>query len=238
MHRNTLKSFLFLILFTTLAYAGESELVRQARSMLAANPNDVGTMVKAGQILYREGLHAEAVTLWQDVMKLKPAMADPHFFVGKAHFDSTHTEDAIVEFKKAIELKSDYAEAHYHLGIAYAELGDTDNAILEYKETVRINPSFPEVNDDLGRALLNKGRTDEAVLAYKEAIRIQPDNAGAHFGLGTALKAQGRYDEAVNSFYDFIRHTPTKDNEEELERANQMIDQARKQKEKAKLIED
>ncbi len=68
------------------AWAADSQIVKDARVLLASNPNDDRTLLKVAEVFYKEGLHNEAVTLWGDLMKLKPQIPEPHYFMGKAQF--------------------------------------------------------------------------------------------------------------------------------------------------------
>jgi len=226
-----------MLLVTSLALAGESVLVKQAKKMLADNPGDAQIMNKAAQILYKEGLHSDAVSVWQEVMKIKPSMAEPHYFVGMAYFDRVQTDAAMAKLQEAIALKPDYAEAHYQLGAVHQELHDRDNAIREYQEAVRINPYLLEVHDSLGRALLDAGRTEEAIKAFKEEIRLQPNVAETYLNLSSALSDHEDYDQAIQALETYIRYLPARDSQEETVSANQLIVEIRKKKE-AKEKED
>ena len=222
--------FAIFLFSAPLAGAGESELVKQAKKMLIAYPRDTQVMNKAAQILYKEGLHDEAVMVWRETLKIKPTMAEPHYFIGLAHFDRVQNDEAVTEFQKAIMLNPNYAEAHYQLGTTYHELKDMDGAIREYREATRINPYLLEVHDSLGRVLLDTGRTDEAIMAFRAEIRLQPNVAETYFNLGGALKDKQDYDDAIQALETFIRYLPARDSEEEIAQANQMIADIRKKK--------
>ncbi|GEM_PF-6185538 len=217
-------------LICPISLAGESQLAREARRMLAENPDDTRTMNKAAKSLYKEGLHDEAVAVWRAMMKLRPAMAEPHFRVGLAYFDRVQNEQAVAEFRKAVELDPAYAEAHYHLGTAYHELDDAEGAIREYRAAIDHDPALPEANDSLGRVLLDKGRATEAVQAFRAELRLQPKAAPVYFNLGCALKETGDYDEAIRAFEDSIRYTSARDGQEEIEQALSMILETRSKK--------
>ncbi len=150
----------------------------------------------------------EAVTQFQEAIRLTPGFADAHYNLGTALLKKDQIDDAISQFQEAIRLKPNYADAHYNLGTALVRKGQMDEAISQYQEAIRLTPDYADAHTALGIALGMKGQTDEAINQFQEAIRLKPDYAEAHNNLGIALGMKGQIDEAISQYRKAIRLKP------------------------------
>jgi len=176
------------------------------RATIARNPACWMAQVNLGNILYQANRIPEAMDLFNQAMRIKPAVA--HYSLGNALVQKQRTLEAIDEYKRALAIDPDEAETHNNLGNALLLRGRTPEAIHEYEQALRLNPAYAKAHNNLGNALLQTGRASEAIDHYKEALRIAPNSADAHNNLAAALAQMGRTSEAIEELKATLRINP------------------------------
>ena len=176
------------------------------RTAIARNPACWMAQVNLGNILYQANRIPEAMELFNQAMRIRPAVA--HYSLGNAFLQSGRTSHAIDQYKEALRIDPDYAEAHNNLGNAFFLTGRTSEAIEQYIQALRIHPDFAEAHNNLGNAMVQKGRASEAIDHYKQALRMTPGSASAHNNLAAALGQMGRVAEAIEELNTALRINP------------------------------
>ena len=176
------------------------------RTTIARNPACWMAQVNLGNILYQANRIPEAMNLFNQAMRLKPAVG--HYSVANALVLSGRTSEAIDQYKQALQIDPDYADAHHNLGSTLFLAGRTPEAIEHYEQALRIDPAFAGAHNNLGNALVQTGRAAEAIDHYKEALRITPNSADAHNNLAAALAQMGRTSEAIEQLKAALRIRP------------------------------
>ena len=176
------------------------------RTTITRNPACWMAQVNLGNILYKANRIPEAMELFNQAMRIKPAVA--HYSIGNAFMQKSRTSEAIGEYEQALEIDPEYAEAHNNLGSALLLTGRTSEAIIEYEHALRINPGNAATHNNLGNALIQTGRASEAIAHYKEALRITPNSTDAHNNLAAALTQIGRISEAIEEIKAALRINP------------------------------
>ena len=183
-----------------------SDIETLYRTTIARNPACWMAQVNLGNILYQANRIPEAMDLFNQAMRIKPAVA--HYSLGNALVQKQRTLEAIDEYKRALAIDPDEAETHNNLGNALLLRGRTPEAIHEYEQALRLNPAYAKAHNNLGNALLQTGRASEAIDHYKEALRIAPNSADAHNNLAAALAQMGRTSEAIEELKATLRINP------------------------------
>ncbi len=178
------------------------------RHTVEVTKNNYIAHIILGKALFDRNQTGDAISQYQEAIRLKPGNADAHMDLGVALFKQSQTDEAINEYQEAIRLKPNYADAHFNVGVAFLKEGQTDEAIRQFQEAIHLKPDDPKARINLGVALLNHGQTDEAISQFQEAIRLNPDYAEAHNNLGTGLLNKSQADGAINQYHEAIRLNP------------------------------
>jgi tetratricopeptide (TPR) repeat protein len=176
------------------------------RTTIARNPACWMAQANLGNILYKVNRIPEAMDLFKQASRIKPAAAC--YSLGNSFLSTGRTSEAIEQYKQALRINPDYAEAHNNLGNALLLTGRTSEAIAEFEHALRINPGYAEAHNNVGNALVQTGRASEAIDHYKQALRITPTSASSHNNLGAALAQMGRISEAIEQFKVALRINP------------------------------
>jgi len=161
-----------------------------------------------GGFLKQIGKPADALTHYQEAVRLKPDYAEAHNNMGTVLAALGKPEQAIESYNEALRLNPELAEGHQNLGIAMESLGQLDEARAHLSEAIRLKPDFANAHNGLASLFFRQGKVDEAIAEYSEAVRIRPDFADAQSNLGAALLRKNRIDEAVGHFSAALRINP------------------------------
>src|SRR5947199_1989847 len=157
------------------------------RTTIARNPACWMAYNNLGNILYQANRIPEAMKLFKQALRIKPAVA--HYSLGNALVLTGRTSEAIDQYKQAVRIDPDYAEVHNNLGNALVQTGRPSEAIDQYMQALRINPNYADAHNNLGAALARMGRVSEAIEQVKAALRIKPNYIHAQNNL-TKLQTQ------------------------------------------------
>jgi tetratricopeptide (TPR) repeat protein len=151
------------------------------RTTIARNPACWMAYNNLGNILYQANRIPEAMDLFTQALRIKPAEA--HYSLGNALVLTGRTSEAIDQYKQALRINPNYAEVCNNLGNALVLTGRTSEAIDQYKQALRINPNYADAHNNLGAVLGQMGRISEAIEQVKSALRINPNYIDARNNL-------------------------------------------------------
>ena len=143
------------------------------RTTIARNPACWMAYNNLGNILYQANRIPEAMDLFKQALRIKPAVA--HYSLGNALVLTGRTSEAIDQYEQALRINPNYAEVHNNLGNALLLTGRTSEAIDQYKQALWINPNYADAHNNLGAALGQMGQISEAIEQVKAALRIRPN---------------------------------------------------------------
>jgi tetratricopeptide (TPR) repeat protein len=141
-----------------------------------------------GNIYLRQQKLREAITEFQEAIRLDPKDARPHLDLGSLYHQHYNLEMAFVEYQTAIRLDPKFAGPHINLGGLYHQQHNLEKAIAEYQEAIRLDPMDAVPHNLLGDVYHQQHNLEKAIAEYQEAIRLDPKFALPHYNLGISLR--------------------------------------------------
>ena len=148
-------------------------------------------IVNLGAALLRQGKLDEAVTAFQEALRLEPWNVEAHTSLGAALAMQGKLDGAIAEYQEALREDPDHVPALLNLGIALAQSGRPGEAVTTLGKAVRLEPGNADAHHALGATLASLGRLDDAVAEFTEALRLNPGHAQAARLLAMARSQRG-----------------------------------------------
>jgi protein O-mannosyl-transferase len=102
-----------------------------------------------GVALDNKGQIEEAISQFEECVRLKPSYAQAHYNLGVAFFQRGRIDEAIHQFQEALRLEPNQAEAHNNLGAALGRKGQTGEAIHHFQEALRLKPDHAVARENL-----------------------------------------------------------------------------------------
>jgi tetratricopeptide (TPR) repeat protein len=159
-----------------------------------------------------QGRPAEAKAAFEELLKVYPAEADLHLFLGMAKLRLRDPQGAILAARRAIALKPAHVDARTFLAWIELEVrGDADAAISEYQRIVELHPELPDAYGNLAAAYRRKGNNEQALRILDQALERRPDYATALTMRGGILADEGKWVEARRNFEAALRIDPRDD---------------------------
>jgi len=148
---------------------------------------------------HQAGRLAEAVTLYDELLKSDPSHADANHLAGLVAFQQGRHDEALSLITAAIARDDGNWLYHANLGRVRKAMGEPDKAAESFARAISFDPGDAALHADLGGALFEAGRHEAGVESCRRAVELDPDLANAHFNLGIALRALGDVGDAANS---------------------------------------
>ncbi|HWR98663.1 MAG TPA: tetratricopeptide repeat protein [Candidatus Methanoperedens sp.] len=130
------------------------EAVNMYRKALELDPDLESAHWRLVNVLFKQGLHADAYLEARSFSDRHPASADGHLILGvlsmkqavaRAGRDRrTLIEEAEAQLDEAIRLRPEDAFAHYYRGKAGALFGRLEDGLREANKALQLQPAFPE----------------------------------------------------------------------------------------------
>lgn len=111
---------------------------------LRANPKDVPTLVKLGNVYYDHKAWSEAIRYYQQALELRPGDPDVRTDMGTAYFYSGFPDKAIEQFNQVLKVSPNYPNTLFNLGIVRRDAyKDTAGALAAWDKLLKNNPNLP-----------------------------------------------------------------------------------------------
>jgi predicted O-linked N-acetylglucosamine transferase (SPINDLY family) len=170
-----------------------ARLQKQARKQAEA-------LLPAAVAVYRQGRHAEAQALCQQILKDLPNHFDALHLLGTSQVNCSRFEEAVATLTRTIGVDPRSADAQSNLGAALSELGRYEEARRCLERAIALKPNFPMALTNLGKTLMHLGQFETAIAAHDRAIALKPDFADAYCHRGQVLMLTNRAEEADQDF--------------------------------------
>ncbi|MEM9192604.1 MAG: tetratricopeptide repeat protein [Myxococcota bacterium] len=183
-----------------LAKGHYDKAIAEYQKLVQADPRDVRTWLKIGDLYTRKGSRSEAcetyarvaqhyanqgfflkaVAVYKQILKLDPGRLDVSL--------------SLAEMYERLQLVSDALNTYEHVAAAYAREGNIDRALDTLARMADLDPENIPVRIKLAEALSKAGRTDEAANAFAIGAEL--------------LKDQGRIDDYIKVAERLLYHRP------------------------------
>ena len=179
------------------------------RVAVLLRPQDANVKTSLASALASANQHTEAISHYEEAIKLKPGFYLPHYNLGNTWTHLERPADAERCFQEAIRLNPKFVPAYLNLASSLANRKQYAAAEVEYRKAREINPLEPRAHLWLGDVLMRDNkRLDEVEASFREAIRLAPQLDTAHLHLAQCLSRQGKLDDAEEEFRIALRLAP------------------------------
>jgi len=122
--------------------------MRSFEKALAANPNDLKSLIGLGDLFFDAGRYPQAIELFLRAEKLSGPSVHIENDLGLLYLNTNRPLQAIPRFERALEIDPTHLVSLYYIGVYYRQLGDREEARQAYERVLVANPSA-----DLARAV-------------------------------------------------------------------------------------
>jgi predicted O-linked N-acetylglucosamine transferase (SPINDLY family) len=178
--------------------AAEAEAV--ARQMLAHDSGNVEGAQILALCLARRGALAEALPLFETVVRGQPGNAGAHNNLGNVLSSLARHAEALASFDAAIAIDPHAAVAHGNRGNALKALGRYDEALASYASAIAVAPEHGRLRYNRGTMLMEIGRHAEALADLDRAVVLDPREPSYWLNRGSARFGLRRFAEALSDF--------------------------------------
>ena len=167
---------------------------------LQYNPKDSQAWYYLGRTKYNENRFEEALSAFQQCLKLDPRNAKAEDNLGLSHQALGHSDEALAAFRSAIAWQSQLLKKNsgpfLNLGILLLEQNQVEEAMAYLSEAVEISPEESRAHEQLGKAYARQNELLKAQGELEKAVLLSPDNAALHFILGQLYRKRGLTEKA------------------------------------------
>src|SRR5258706_994618 len=153
--------------------------------------------LEEGNILMNLTRYQEALTAFEQVIRLDPNLADAYNDKSYVLIILIRYHEGLDACEQAIRLNPNLAMVYNNKGWALNNLGRYQEALIACEQAISLDPNVAMSYSNKGGALNNLGRYQEALIACEQAIRLDPNIAMAYNHKGWALNSLGRYQKAL-----------------------------------------
>jgi len=182
--------------------AGKFEdAIKQAKQVLAADPNDLRATRVLASALTQNGDYAQAVEPFTRIAHAQPSVENL-YPLAMCLLQTRKPEDkvrAAAVFDQMKQIAGDSGSLHVLFGRAYRDADDMPSAIREFQRAVAIDPRTPHAHYFLGLAQLylkDWKPTPEAEAELRKEVELYPHDYLANYMLGFLISGERRYDES------------------------------------------
>jgi tetratricopeptide (TPR) repeat protein len=190
----------------------------QLRSALRDNSDTSGTnepqildakqLFAQGNKALARGDYTEAITCYEDLIRLNPRHAVALNNLGATLFKLGRLEEAERYFHQLIRLEPGSADGHSNLGTTFLAQGRYADAEIFLRRALKLNPRHVGARTTLGLVLSYLNRLHEARPHIEKAIKYDPRNEDALVGLALLAQTEGDFDQASALLSRALRINP------------------------------
>jgi tetratricopeptide (TPR) repeat protein len=163
-------------------------------ALAAQSQDELAEQSHQAKQLMSEGRFAEAVPIYQHLVRAVPGNPGLVLNLGLAQEMAGHPSDAIPQFEAVLKADPNSVPALTSLATAHLQLNQPKLAIAPLQKLLSLQPDDRDARGMLAGALLSTGRMREAASHYRKLTASDSKDAQAWYGLGRAY--EGLADES------------------------------------------
>lgn len=172
------------------------------------NPTISMVYFKLGRIYTIKGDIPNAISQYQDGIKVSPKNFVFYFNLASLYEDSGETDLAIAYYKDSIKLNKHYPHAYNNLALIYENKGYTEEAIKHYKKAIKLDKTYMYSYINLGSLYTNLKNYNKAHKYLSTALALEPNNPWVHMHMGNLYENENKLDLAVSEYLKFVELKP------------------------------
>jgi protein O-mannosyl-transferase len=151
---------------------------------LAVTPLNLYAQSQLAHAYLARGEHDRARALYDDVLRMRPDIAQVQINLGVIAAARGDQSGAIEHYQKGIALDPGSFEAHNNLAAALLEQSRPQEAAAALEQALRIRPDDPDALFNVGMAYSQIGNVAAAAEVYERVAALTPDDAETRYRLG------------------------------------------------------
>ncbi|MCI0387969.1 MAG: tetratricopeptide repeat protein [Acidobacteria bacterium] len=184
-----------------------NEAIADLRSALAIEPL-ARTRLRLAAAYMQAKQYAEAIPLYQEVLKDEPSNAEARTALAVAMIESGKGDEAIAQLESLIKAEPNRADLRAQLAELYLP-AQPQKALEQYSAAAKLEPSQLNHQIGVGSALVKLRRFQEAVTVLRQALAQNPKDEVAYFAhtnLATALFELDDFPNAAREYIWILNH--------------------------------
>jgi len=170
------------------------------------SPSDADAWYSLGRIRYSEQRFSDALSCFQQVLKLSPKNVKGENNLGLAYEAMNQVDAAMAAYRQAIEWQNQgprdqlSEEPLLNLGVVLLHRNELTEAEGLLTKAAVLAPKDPRIHEQLGHLYMQKADYGAAEHELQQACQLDPRNSSLHFLLGQAYRHLGKLQEAKAEF--------------------------------------
>ncbi len=171
---------------------------------VAWNPQDTDAWYYLGRARYNENKFADAISAFQQCLKLSPRSVRAEDNLGLALVGLGRNEEAAAAYKQAMDWQSQSSfknpGPYIDLGSLLLDENRPEEAVPYLIQAIGISPRESRAHELLGKAYTRMDQLPKAQTELEKATELAPQNANLHCMLAPVYRKQGIADKAKAEF--------------------------------------
>lgn len=159
------------------------------------NPGNFQVLYYLGRTKYYENRFDEALTIFNECLKLQPKSVKAEDNLGLAYQGLNRNDDAMNAFRTAISWEENQSKKdsgpYIDLGSLLVDTNRAGEALPHLLEALKISPNEMRAHRELGKAYMHLNQLDKAQTELERSAELAPDNAPIHFMLAQVYRKLG-----------------------------------------------
>ena len=159
-------------------------------------------------IHHQNGRHAEAESIYRELIAEEPEIWQLHFNLGLLFFEQLRYEEALTCYLDGLAINEDCFDLLYNTAICQKELERFEDAITSYTKALSLEPEDIDCRYNLAGCYRSAGKDQEAITAYTELLDCQPVHIPSLNNLAYLFHKSGNSTNARDLYQRILKLNP------------------------------